>query len=371
MPATRTDREPPLSPRKDYIPELDGIRALAVLLVLWQHSPDGQLGLDYDLFKLRVQPGYLGVDIFFVLSGFLITRILLVDRERGVPLRNFLMRRLLRIFPIYYLTLLVVWLLDGWSDVLPWCFAYLSNFWLAFNPAKGPLDHTWSLAVEEHFYLVWPWIVYGLSPRLGRLVPWVLFVPLALVWAYVVSESYDLRLASDYVLRGTMFRALSLSIGAAFAFSESRLRSSRPLCLGIASASLLAGLAGHAYYWSQVAAGYPDFPRDLTPLAILVVYGAISSGVVLGAIGIAGTRFPVAWLLRSRFLRGIGRISYALYLYHVPIIHALGAHGDPVWGMTQMQAFALAMVLTFAAATASYFLIERPILRLAARFRSS
>ncbi|MEL6714848.1 MAG: acyltransferase, partial [Planctomycetota bacterium] len=94
--------------QKGFVPELDGLRAFAVLAVLWSHLPAGALGSTVTALGEEYVVGNVGVDLFFVLSGFLITRILLVDREREVPLRWFLARRFLRIFPIYYLTIAVV-----------------------------------------------------------------------------------------------------------------------------------------------------------------------------------------------------------------------------------------------------------------------
>lgn len=165
---------PPPTPacryRKDFIPELDGLRAIAALLVLFLgatqvHLPAYSLGPE--LFELHrwIAPGAAGVDLFFVLSGFLITRILLVDRELGVPLRQFLIRRCLRIFPIYYLKILIVWhQLSGFE--LAALLTYTANFALLFTWGHCPMDHAWSLAVEEHFYLLWPPIAVFLTSGL-------------------------------------------------------------------------------------------------------------------------------------------------------------------------------------------------------------
>ena len=142
-----------------HLPSLDGLRAIAVLLVLWQHVPLHTEGYPLWLEQARwlVNPGNLGVELFFALSGFLITRILLAEQRAGHQVRWFLLRRMLRIFPIYYLLLMVM---AFWrpADELAWCALYVSNFADVFAPAAGPkpLGHTWSLCVEEHFYLLWP-----------------------------------------------------------------------------------------------------------------------------------------------------------------------------------------------------------------------
>src|SRR5262249_43976988 len=146
---------------------LDGLRGIAVILVLWAHlSEENTVGWGATI-KHWLSPGLVGVDIFFVLSGFLITRILIADKARGMPLKNFLIRRFLRIFPIYYLTILLVFLYAPGRYIL-YCAGYLGNFYFAYHPAHLPLHHTWSLAVEEHFYLLWPFAVYRLSLPAAR-----------------------------------------------------------------------------------------------------------------------------------------------------------------------------------------------------------
>ena len=144
--------------RLPYLPALDKLRGIAVLLVLFTHTPHhlkGDLGL---WVQQWLAPGYLGVDIFFALSGFLITRILLFERDRGGSILAFWKRRAVRIFPAFYLLVAVVAVVR-WGPELPWVATYLSNFH-RLGSFPSPLRHTWSLAVEEHFYLVcpsWSW----------------------------------------------------------------------------------------------------------------------------------------------------------------------------------------------------------------------
>ena len=148
----------PVQERPDHLPALDGLRALAVLLVLWTHTPLTLQHPELAAWSAFVQPGYLGVDVFFVLSGFLITRILLSEKARAVPLWKFMLRRAVRIFPAYYLLVGLV-AAFAWTPDVPWCALYLGNvFYPAFGHA-GLLQHSWSLCVEEHFYLLWPPLV--------------------------------------------------------------------------------------------------------------------------------------------------------------------------------------------------------------------
>jgi peptidoglycan/LPS O-acetylase OafA/YrhL len=163
------------------IPALDGVRGLAVLLVLFHHlvyysGIDKTFWWDRQLFKLA-NSSWLGVDLFFVLSGFLITGILFDAKGSGRYFRSFYGRRVLRIFPLYYgflavaLLLFPLWLPaesgQALIDSQAWYWFYLSNFHVAFEgwPDPAPMGHFWSLAIEEQFYLLWPLAVWALGRR--------------------------------------------------------------------------------------------------------------------------------------------------------------------------------------------------------------
>ena len=146
-----------------YRPQLDGLRAVAVLAVAWSHwERPYQFGIPFGA----------GVHLFYVLSGFLITGILLEVRQqhqRGAALRTFYIRRALRIFPAFYLTLAFAW----WAEVPPlretlaWHATYLSNAQIVLTETwPGAISHFWSLAVEEQFYLLWPWLIVFVPERL-------------------------------------------------------------------------------------------------------------------------------------------------------------------------------------------------------------
>ena len=368
--------------RKDYIATLDGLRAIAVLLVLWQHTPaysiplitleaGRAIGIDLGLWPLQllwlrngvINAGYLGVDLFFVLSGFLITRILLVDRARGIPLRHFLVRRFLRIFPIYYLTIGVL----AWVDPHPeqfWCALYLSNFYYPFGGFSGPLQHSWSLAVEEHFYLAWPFIASWCTPRWSmRLMTFVLLPAsfMSLVWLAAYGEG---GAATEQLAQyGTMFRVSSLGAGALIAYHEpviradARRRSS--LWFGVGCVVLGAGVRA-----------FEDRIPGIYIVARQFGMTLLTTGIVLGAIAVDPIPGNVITrVLRSAPLRFIGRISYGLYLYHFVLNVEYGLTGRPLEHTPLAGELSLVTGLTFVVATVSFFFIERPCLRLAARFR--
>jgi peptidoglycan/LPS O-acetylase OafA/YrhL len=292
------------------------------------------------------------VDYFFVLSGFLITRILLHDRRAGRPLRIFYFRRILRIFPIYYLTCGIVAFLQPPPE-LPWCFTYLSNFWLSFHQ-PGILVHTWSLAVEEQFYLFWPLLMRIPKTKLYR-VP-LLAIGFAVAGAFIYTLGAFPGPANRFLYMGTPFRVLSLALGALIACFESSLFSNPRLVVRLCCAAMIVCSVGGILVKTHPGSTWDDFGR-------LVSVAALSFATVTGCISIDKTKLSVARVLRSRGLAAIGRISYGVYLYHLPIFVLLGVNTGT--GATPtLGHLAIAYVLTFAAAALSYRFIESPILSL-------
>jgi len=352
-----------------HLPVLDGLRALAVLLVLWCHVPLDTQGYPewLRLAHTLIGPGGSGVEIFFVLSGFLITRILIAEREREVPVRWFLLRRLLRIFPIYYLLLLVMLVVRPDAE-LAWCAVYLQNLHgILVSLPEGPLGHVWSLCIEEHFYLLWP-LVVAFTPRGAP--KWILLLgvmPLAIVTAFLLDVHQAPERAMMAVQHASPTRFLSLAVGGLLAYGEPRIRAAPGLFAGLAGAMVVPALLLHPLFLFvvlpyQLGIEAP-VPLQHTPLVWLVqscLQGAI---LVLLCLTVGDARGSPLRVLQASPLRAIGRISYGLYLYHLPIYHWLllptRAPGHAV----------LAIGLSFAVATLSYFTIERPILRYAGRFR--
>jgi peptidoglycan/LPS O-acetylase OafA/YrhL len=342
---------------KERIPTLDGLRGLAVLLVVWQHLPRGLLGPAGDALRFAVQPGYLGVDLFFVLSGFLITRILLADRARRRPLRHFLVRRFARIFPIYYLLILAMWWLEPGSH-LAWCAAYLSNFYFALHREPSPMEHTWSLAVEEHFYLVWPLAVGFLPVASSRRLALFGILPAAVLLALATAalEPWLPAEADGIIYRVTWYRMLSLGLGALFAFGERELRAEPARPWRVALRFLLPALA-------VLPGALLVDHRWVGPL-MLVGFSLLSSAIFLAGLGANATGGLPARLLTLSPLCFAGRISYGFYLYHLPIFTAFGVYAYPKDQPPPLALTAAALGVSLLAAAASFYAIERPILRL-------
>jgi peptidoglycan/LPS O-acetylase OafA/YrhL len=340
-------------PEPGRLAQLDGLRGIAIVLVLVHHLwplPAGSPPL-----------GHWGVSLFFVLSGFLITRLLLDARRRidaGTSHRReigvFFARRAIRIFPPYYALLLIVWLLEvrRIDERFWWHATYLSN-WMLANPVnwqQGGFDrHWWSLAVEEQFYLVWPWLIL-LVPR--RAVAWVIAgaVLIGPAWRLVFTQAGWPWGWSNFP---TPANADLLAMGGlvALLWRIEAVRRSSVLWWALVATggavTLLLELGGDGgLIWKAVAGP--------TGLAL-----AFAGATALAARGLSG---PVGTLLAGRPLVYLGTISYAMYLVHVFLgglaWHWLGDGTDPhLVGL-------IAIAMTLAVGAISWHAFERPINRL-------
>jgi peptidoglycan/LPS O-acetylase OafA/YrhL len=355
---------------------LDGLRGVAVLLVLAYH--------------LRLVPGgFLGVDVFFVLSGFLITTLLVEEwRDRGsVSLRRFYLRRFLRLTPALAVLLLGCLLYTtcfrppteaaAYRREMAVAACYVSNWPTVHGVPMGTLGHTWSLSVEEQFYLLWPLLLVGLL-RLG-----VGPRGLAAVAAAGALASAGLRLALHRLHRagaphpfeadlqhmtrvysGLDTRADALLVGClvgVLAAANLLPRSRRFVrWTGLASVAAVAAL-GSFVLTRSLGRSYPQLFDGLFTVFALAV------GVVLVRLVSAPSRVGSA-VLGAAPLVWVGRLSYGLYLFHIPFIlwccPALGDGDRPAPADTL-----LILALTFAAAAVSYYAVERPCLRLKDRLR--
>ncbi|MEP7118611.1 MAG: acyltransferase [Acidobacteriota bacterium] len=341
----------------DYSPQLDGLRAVSVVAVAYSHwLPAWQLGL----------PLGAGVHLFFVLSGFLITRILLACRDRpqrGAAVARFYVRRVRRLFPAFYLVLATAWLANVplVRDTWPWHAAYLSNLRIALDGRwMGHVSHLWSLAVEEQFYLLWPWLIVWAPRR------W-----LAPLLGVAVMVGPVTRCAAAASGLGESFWALvpggsadSLALGALVALgawrSPNRRASGAPQWPG---ASLVTAAA---LGWCALAAADA---LGLHLAMAIVVWRQLLQGIVFAWLvghAVSGFGGPAGRLLAHRWSVALGRISYGVYLIHpfAPLVlaSALGAVGlgmfvpvHPLWRA------AAALITTVGLAAAMWRLVERPL----------
>jgi len=349
------------APSAHKMPQLDALRAFAVLSVLFVH-----LVAHPPRWMTVIPWAASGVQLFFVLSGFLITGILLDGRkqvESGVSrfwmLRQFYMRRFLRIIPLYYFVVLVGWMiqLPGFTQTLPWNLLYSTNFCIVHN--GGWIDaasHLWSLSVEEQFYLVWPWLVLFLPNR--WLLPTFVGVAIfAIVYRIVFTAWFGTWMSV------TPFASLDcFGAGALLAMAQRREIAGNPrlrriLCavgLWLGAPLLVLALSWHVPPRSVVdRIGIMNVAVPL--LCVPLIYRAAKG--FTGIPGMLLTRKPLLYL---------GTISYGVYIYHVPVMWLINLKGSN-WldklphVIPQAVIFLIATVIV---ASVSWHFFELPINRL-------
>ncbi|MEW5940259.1 MAG: acyltransferase [Chloroflexota bacterium] len=364
------------------IPGLDGIRAIAFLLVFSVHT-------DY------IYIGWVGVQLFFVLSGFLITDILLRMKEKfaaGDYFKKFYGRRFLRIFPLYYLYLFIMYIvtnillhyeyriqyMERFQDHLPYALAYIYNFFNASPAYDGEswfIGHLWSLSSEEQFYLVWPLLIF-LTPQkhlkklfVGAIIAGTLF-RLGVTALYKYGDPtflYSDMSVVIYVLPFSYLDAFGLGAYIArFDIPKARWQFLALLILlpvvGFATTYFSTGDFG-----VSTAFGFA-YPLD-KDLKQVWGYSYLSYLCVLLIYLVAREKFFLRFL-ENKFVSYLGRISYGLYVYHFAIVWFVARIRDlsiPV-PIAKPLTLVISAILTYAVASLSYKYFEKPILDLKERY---
>jgi peptidoglycan/LPS O-acetylase OafA/YrhL len=327
----------------DRISQFDGVRAIAFMMVFVHHG-------------LHVPLAWMGVDLFFVLSGFLITRNLVQMSEQSTTsssLATFYFRRVLRIIPPYYVAITMIILARPIAGAdMAWFYGFASNIRDAIDgPIGGPLNSMWSIAVEEQFYIVWPWLVLFLPRRvLGKV--FVAVIVIAPVCRYLFGA-----VGFDAVYRLMPCRMDLLAVGALLALVDRRDPGwfARHRRYFIAAACFAAGL------FTALSLRVQTFRTSLDePLFNVLGFGL--SGVFFTALLAyvrAATSGPVYAVLMHPALRYVGKISYMGYLVHMFGLElAARAH------LSMWPTAALGLAITIAIASASWYAMELPLQRL-------
>lgn len=385
--------DPFFSGRKHY-PALDGLRALAIIGVICLHfggvlTPEQVRGLGVvgrGIYKFFTH-GAWGVDLFFVLSGYLITGILLSSRGQEHYFRNFYARRTLRIFPLYYGTLLAVLVLlplvlghvpamisAAYSHQV-WLWTYTTNIECARRDGQvfGNFLHFWTLAIEEQFYLVWPLVVFLTPPR------WLLRLALIgivavnagrmsfIILQWTPGYGWDPVTVYNWLASLTLFRADSLLAGAALAVLQ-------------ADGALLQWRGTFRWIFPAAVGAIVVFllavPRLVSGLPTPVVAHVTLAPILFGTgVGYLLTCRADSWLVRGlsiKPLRAIGKYSYAMYVFHyiylplevrwLPCSSFVRLVHDPLLGL--LAYYASAIGIAFCVAFLSYHLYEKHFLKL-------
>jgi peptidoglycan/LPS O-acetylase OafA/YrhL len=353
-----------------YIKQLDGVRAIAVILVIVSHW----------IPKLNILPwGSVGVDIFFVLSGFLISGILLENKKlhddtgvsNGKIIKNFIIRRTLRIFPVYYLMVLIHFMVADFTGTtvkenILFYLTYTSNI-LFFKTGEldGIASHFWSLAVEEQFYLFWPWIILLVKERhLIKMI--VIFGCVGIMFPLVLGDDSG-------ILTPACFSAFA--IGALLSYLNSR---------GFELTNNQVRIVNYLTIASIVL-------LSLYPFLKTTVFSVFSVRLPVSVITFWTIRYclygndliPLNWILSNRVLIFIGKISYSVYVYHtiIPWLWRIGVNSLERGGFNIHSLYFLIpkylyndidllikFLLLILISWLSWTLIESPINRLKRRF---
>jgi peptidoglycan/LPS O-acetylase OafA/YrhL len=391
-PAAGADNQPQEKPSRFYMPQLDGLRFLAFLLVFMHHGPrlstlqppGSPLRTALIFIETR---GWFGVDLFLVLSAFLITSLLLLeyDRHHDISLRGFYLRRILRIWPLYYLMCVLGFF------VLPWLtlfavplhspqhaqllrdhglayFTLFGNFSMGVRgaPIVQTLAHMWTVTLEEQFYLAWP-LILTLMLRVPRIALWLLL-------AALLAGTVLLRLhlvggrPHPFIWTNTLSRLDPLVIGIAIALWRHLHPARAGWLLPTVKLALGSALVASIAWGPVIEAQARSITWQL--LATAAGFGLILDGVI------GPGRNPIAWLLSRRLLVWLGKLTYGLYVYHVlglqigaEILAFLQRRGLVTsWGASVELGLLLSLLVTVALAAESYRLFESFFLRLKDRF---
>jgi peptidoglycan/LPS O-acetylase OafA/YrhL len=333
-----------------YRPELDGIRGFAIIIIIFHH-------FNYINMRYFEGRGFLAVDVFFALSGFLITQILLSYREKGVKLRKFYLRRIARLYPVLLLSVigLTFFLRDNlyFLDRTPSIASvlYIKNFF----PWGGVFGPMWSLSAEEQFYLIFPVILFlGLKVlKKFRLTVFILLW-LGMVWAVaVISSAPEFNFNNHGIFNLVVFRPSIILVGCLAALHKDYLEDLVNRHKQTVYSLLL------LLIFLTLAIQFPPLAGISTALLILILSERVRKESVIARVIYSIFAFrPLAW---------IGLLSYSIYIWHLPMIF-FASERFTVLSVSPMWLFFLQLL---AVSCVSFYLFERPVLKFITRSRSS
>ena len=355
-----------------YIKALDGIRGVAIIMVMLFH------------FNYLLEVGWIGVQLFFVLSGYLITSILLKSKENnlGFYLKKFYWRRSLRIFPLYYLYVVAIALLylvlgipSYFNDLAPFLFSYTYNYYPLINGLTfdGFFTHFWSLSVEEQFYLFWPFVIFFFNRKNLKVVA-VFLIILSPILRYFFAENlltsgYVYEEIGEIIYRLTPTQIDAFSIGALIPiFSLEKKRTKFGVLVWLPLLLFFALGLWNLYNLENTAVGISSlgYPIGLLSNAqhiwsyTVIDFAAFST--ILAIVRSNGSTY-LDQFLSNTIVVSIGRVSYGMYVYHWIIISALKSYGNKILG-NDILIFVVYFALTYFISRVSYNYYEVMFIKL-------
>jgi peptidoglycan/LPS O-acetylase OafA/YrhL len=350
-----------------FYTELESLRALAIIMVLLAH------------FIPKTSPYhipfmYYGVDLFFTLSGFLITAILLrtkaaQTKSKGQMLKNFYVRRALRLFPIYYLFIFFFFLAKHLGNLHMWkdnynvyFFSYFQNLYYFFQGSfNDQFSHLWSLAVEEQFYLAWPFLILFLSKKI---------LPYLFLIIIFVSLGINTFLQDIPMIRVLTFSNLhTLGVGALLAYFTVHLPTQKHFTWLVSKRTVLTFILLPLMAIILLTQSYFGYAK---PFIVELFLALTAVSLVLAAT--YGWQFGLGSIGKNKALMHIGKISYGIYLYHLPLPSLsravyLKITGHELYFAHELYNFLFFTTLTIILAHLSFNFIEKPFLKLKKKFK--
>ena len=359
---------------------LDTLRAFAVFFVIIEH-----FGVWFDdtsfsgrLIKTVLIPdGGFGVDLFFVLSGFLITSILFNakhadhNRKPFVIIKNFFIRRALRIFPVYYMLLVLLYIVNypGLREHIGYYLSYTANILCYRTNSWNSFSHTWTLDVEEQFYLLWPWLVIFINDRYFK------YVAIAAIFTGIISTYIAMNVLRHIGPLLVLNCIDAFAIGGFYAWARQNEQAGKLFTGAINKMGLIA-LAMYFYWKISVFCGYNSYGLFMSKTANSLVAIWLIIAVIKNK-----SEWIRKYILENRFLNYIGKISYGIYLYHYvyingycnPFNHWLYNITLPYPSFNRVIHdhhcdYWIEVSIIILIAAVSYKLIEKPLLSLKGRF---